>query len=159
MKDIYQILNNYNIKYQKYDHLAVFTIAEADLISKDIPGRQCKNLFLTNNKGTKHYLITIDQDKKVDLKLLAELLQEKSLRFGSPERLYKYLKLTPGSVSPLGLINDENKEVVFLLDEDLLKEEKINLHPNINTATLGIDTKDFKRLIKELGYEIKLIKV
>ncbi len=159
MEDLYQILQQYQIAYDKYEHPAVFTIAEAELLCKDIPGKQAKNLFLTNDKGKKHFLVTISHDKKVDLKQLALVLGEKSLRFASADRLLKYLGLPPGSVSPLGLINDLNREVEFVLDDELLKKDKIYIHPNINTATLGIRTSDFSHLIKSLGYEIKPIQI
>ena len=159
MKDIYQFLKEQNIIYDKYEHPAVFTTKEADLICKDIPGKQAKNLFLTNDKGSKHFLVTIAHNKRVDLKRLSEFLGQKSLRFASAERLLKYLGLTPGSVSPLGLINDSKKEVEFVLDTELASQDKIYIHPNINTATLGIKIKDFKNFLNNLDHTIKLLQI
>ncbi len=159
MPDVYEILKLHSVPYDQYDHPAVFTTAEADRICQDIPGKQCKNLFLTNDKGTKYFLITIGHDKRADLKQLGQLLGQKGLRFASAERLQKYLGLTPGSVSPLGLINDTNKAVEFLIDGELLDQEKIYIHPNINTATLGIRVDDFTKLLQKLGYALKTITV
>ena len=159
MLDVYEVLTNHTIAFEKYEHPAVFTTAEADLVCKLIPGKQCKNLFLTNDKGTKHFLVTIAHDKRADLKQLCQLLNQKGLRFASAQRLQKYLGLTPGSVSPLGLINDTDKAVEFLIDSELLNQEKIYIHPNINTATLGIRVEDFRRLLQSLGYGVTPITV
>lgn len=159
MSDIYEVLNHHNIPYEKFEHPAVFTTAEADLVCQNLPGKQCKNLFLVNDKGTKHFLATIAHDKRADLKQLGQLLGQKGLRFASAQRLQTYLGLTPGSVSPLGLINDKDKAVEFLIDGDLLAQETIYIHPNINTATLAIAIEDFKRLLQALGYTITTITV
>jgi Ala-tRNA(Pro) deacylase len=158
MKDIYIVLEELNIPYERYDHPAVFTVAEAEKAA-NVPGKQCKNLFLTNDKGTKHFLATIPHDKRIDLKALGVLIGQKGLRFASPERLMKYLSLMPGSVSPLGLVNDANHDVEFLLDREQEQEEKIYIHPNINTTTLGIKMEDFKRLLNGLGHTIQVIEM
>ena len=159
MLNVYEVLKNHSIVFEKYEHPAVFTTAEADILCKQIPGKQCKNLFLTNDKGTKHFLVTIAHDKRADLKQLGELLGQKGLRFASAERLQKYLGLTPGSVSPLGLINDTSHDVEFLIDSELLEQERIYCHPNINTATLGIKVEDFSRLLQSLAYKVGPITV
>lgn len=154
MKDIYEVLKHHGIPYEKYEHPAVFTTQEADVVCTNIPGKQAKNLFLTNGKGDRHFLITIAHDKRADLKHLSQRFGQKGLRFASPERLQKYLGLTPGSVSPLGLINDMNKEVAFFIDAELLEHDMLYVHPNINTATVGIKVSDFKKLLESLGREI-----
>ncbi len=141
---VYHCLNNLNISYIVHEHPAVFTVEEAQKFCSDIPGIHCKNLFLRNKKGNKHYLFTLEETKPADLKSLCKKIGETSLSFASPDRLYKYLGLTPGSVSPFGLINDENKEVVFLLDKDLTHSNTINFHPNINTATINLSFADFE---------------
>ncbi len=158
MPDVYEVLRMYQIPFERFDHPAVFTTAEADVVCANLPGKQVKNLFLTNDKGSKHFLVTIAHDKRADLKQLAQLLGQKGLRFASAERLHKYLGLTPGSVSPLGLIHDTNHDVEFLIDSELLDHEKIYIHPNINTATLAITIENFTRLLHELGYEIKTVR-
>lgn len=159
MKDVYAVLKEHDVPYEKYEHAAVFTTAESEALCANVPEKSSKNLFLTNDKGTRHFLVTIAHDKRADLKKLGEYLGERHLRFASAERLKKYLGLTPGSVSPLGLINDTEREVRFLIDEDLLAQEKLYIHPNINTATVAIPTLDFKRLIGSLGYSIQPLEV
>ena len=154
MATIFEVLKKLNIPYEAYEHPAVFTVAEANLIAGIVPGKQAKNLFLTNEKGIHHFLVTLTHDKRADLNKLAAMLGEKRLRFASPERLRKYLDLTPGSVSPLSLINDTEKSVRFVIDADLLAEEKIYVHPNINTATLGMTITDFKKFLATTGHDM-----
>ncbi|OGK60663.1 aminoacyl-tRNA deacylase [Candidatus Roizmanbacteria bacterium RIFCSPLOWO2_12_FULL_37_7b] len=147
MKDIYQILEELGIEYQKYEHPAVYTVEEANEYFAGINTGHSKNLFIRNKKGDKHYLIIIEGLKQVDLIKLTSQLDESRLSLASPERLMKYLELLPGAVSPFGLINDENKEVNIIVDKDLLKFEKLGFHPNINTATLVIDISDLKKFL------------
>jgi Ala-tRNA(Pro) deacylase len=148
MHDIYKILDDLQISYEKYDHPAVFTVAEAALYDRGIDAGKSKNLFLRNVKGDTHYLVVMQADKRLDLQRLATLLNESKLSFASEERLVKYLGLTPGSVSPFGLINNADKSVNVIVDNDLLTYEKLAYHPNINTATLTIATEDLKKFLE-----------
>ena len=157
--NIYGVLKQLNLPYTEYSHPAVFTCEESDVHCKDIPGGKSKNLFLRNKKGDKHYLVTVESAKRADLKQLAELLGENGLSFASPERLMKYLCLTPGSVTLLGLINDTNKEVVVIVDTDLWKHETIQYHPLINTATLVIDRDDVKKFLDWSGQRVIFLKI
>lgn len=153
---IYQILKDLNITYEKYDHPAVFTVEEAEKYKRG-DGVDSKNLFLRNRKGNKHYLVVMSATKRVNLDELAKNLNENDLSFASPERLQKYLGLTPGSVSPFGLINDLEKVVQVLVDNELLKSDKQAYHPNINTATLVISTADFKKFLDWTGNPLAYI--
>lgn len=154
MNDIYTYLTANGITYQKYDHPAVFSVAEAAEKAPNIPGGHTKNLFLRNRKGDKHFLVVIDAYKQADLKKLGELLGEK-LGFASPERLMHYLGVTPGSVTLLGLINDTNSEVVVIIDSQLLEQHTIQCHPLTNTATLSIPQEDIKKFLALRGNEVK----
>lgn len=147
MQDIYQVLQELNISYEKHEHPAVYTTEQADRYYDGIDAGMSKNLFLRNRKGDKHYLVVVESSKKVDLERLGSLLNESKLSFASAERLLKYLGLTAGAVSPFGLINDANKEVFVIVDNDLLKYQKLSYHPNINTATLVISIEDFKKFL------------
>ena len=151
MDNVFDFLKKLNISYEVYNHPAVFTVEESKQHRIGSGFGENKNLFLRNNKGNKHYLITISSSKKLDIDNLAKILGEKSLGFASEERLKKYLNLTPGSVSPFGLVNDANKEVIFVFDRDLLKYNKLGFHPNINTQTVIISTDDFKKFIESTG--------
>jgi len=154
MKDIYQILDNIGIKYDKREHPAVFTCEEADRYYDESMGGKSKNLLLRNKKGTSHYLIILQSDKKLDLKKLESLLGESKLSFASEERMMKYLGLTPGSVSPFGLINDEQKAITVVVDNELWTFPKLHFHPNINTASLVISSEDFKKFLDWCGNKI-----
>ena len=103
---IYDELNKMNIKYEAVEHEPVHTMEDMDRLGLPAKGTLCKNLFLRDAKGKRHFLVTADENAKVDLKALARQLGTSSLSFASEERLEKYLKLKQGSVTPFGLIND-----------------------------------------------------
>jgi Ala-tRNA(Pro) deacylase len=157
MSDIFEVFDELGIEFEKYEHPPVYTVEEADLHRGKLPGGQTKNLFLRNKKGKRHYLLVVAADKKVDLKSLRGVFGEAALSFASEERLKKYLGVEPGSVSPFGLINDSNREVVVVIDQDLLHHDALGFHPNVNTATLIIDKDDFLRFLKHCGNEVRVV--
>lgn len=144
MENVYQVLDSLGIKYKKFEHPVMHTVEDADKLDFKIPGGVNKCLFLRNKKGDKHYLVLLRGTKRLNLNNLEKLLEETRLSFASPERLMKYLKITPGSVSPFGLINDIGKSVTFIVDNELLNHDEIAFHPNINTQTLVLKTEDFR---------------
>ncbi len=150
-------LTKEGIKYKVYEHKPVYTVGEAKRLTGNIPGVHCKNLFLRNRDGKQHYLIVLEEDREVDLRVLSKLIGAKNLSFASEERLYKYLKLEPGSVSPLGLVNDETRHVKVYFDKHLFDAEETAFHPNINTSTIVINTKELINFIEALGYKIQKI--
>ena len=95
----------------------------------------------------------------MDLKALAEYIGSSKLSFGSAERLDKYLGLTQGSVSPLGLLNNEDKSVVMIFDRDLIGNDEVGVHPNENTATLWLKTSDLINIIEENGNQVNIIEI
>ncbi|MDO8625915.1 MAG: prolyl-tRNA synthetase associated domain-containing protein [Candidatus Magasanikbacteria bacterium] len=159
MPDIYEVLRQLNVPYTKYDHPAVFSYEDELRLGVKVPGATSKNLFLKNKKGDKHYLVCLEIEKRADLKKLAALLNESNLSFASPERLQKYLGVTPGSVTLLGLINDINKEVVIIIDNDLWKHDEINCHPLINTASLVFKREDLKKFLDYCGNKIQFLNI
>ncbi|MFZ2154096.1 MAG: prolyl-tRNA synthetase associated domain-containing protein [Candidatus Moraniibacteriota bacterium] len=160
MKDIYKILEELRIDFKEYQHPAVFTVQEAEKHKGDIDGAKIKNLFLRNKKGDKHFLFVTDAFKDIDLRKLSAITGERKLGFASAERLQKYLGLTPGSVSPFGLVNDKDKAVVIFLDKELLeKNDKLNFHPNINTATIQISKDDFFKFLNWAGNKVREIEI
>ncbi len=149
------ILDGMGIGYTRREHPPVFTVEQAEKHWTEIDGAHCKNLFLRNKKGNRHYLVILLSRKQADLRGLNEKLNEDRLSFGSPDRLKKYLGLEPGSVSPFGLINDLQKEVIVIVDQDLRQEERVNFHPNVNTATVGISTADFEKFLAWSGQTVR----
>lgn len=134
-----------------------YTCREADLYTGGLKGAHTKNLFLRNKKGNKHYLVVMEEDKALNVKEFGEKISEKNLSFASPERMMKYLGLTPGSVSLFGIINDTENNVKVYIDEDIMKEEFINSHPNVNTATLVYKVEDMVKFLNKSGNEYDVV--
>jgi len=155
MPDIYQILKKLNIQYTEHKHPAVYTVEEAERFRQGIDALHCKSLFIRNKKGDKNYLVIIRADKRLKLKALQEELKESRLSFASESRLKKYLGVTPGAVSPFGLINDSNQEVMVVIDNDIWRSQKVAFHPNINTITLVIKTTDFKKFLSGVRNQVR----
>ena len=122
-----------------------------------IAGTQCKNLFLRNKKGDRHYLVVVEISKRVDLKDLVKVIGDDRLSFGSPERLLASLGVTPGSVSPFGLLNDADGSVRVLLDQDLRGAERLIFHPNINTASVVVSWADLERFLATRHNSVRLV--
>jgi Ala-tRNA(Pro) deacylase len=154
---VYEVLKTLGIPYTRHEHPPVFTVEQAEQYWTNIEGVHCKNLFLRNKKGNRHYLLIAETSKAVDLRRLNEKLGEDRLSFGSPERLMRLLALEPGSVSPFGLINDRQKEVIVVLDEDLKKAGRVNFHPNVNTATVGLSLQDFEKFLAWTGNTVRYL--
>lgn len=152
MQKIYDTLKDLDITFNEHTHPAVYTSEEAMEYYKDMPGAKVKSLFLRNRKGTQHFLVVLTDAKKADLKELSKILGESQLGFASAERLFKYLQVTPGSVSPLGLVFDEEKHIKVILDEAIMEHDLINTHPNINTNTITMPVSDLKRYIEHTGH-------
>lgn len=152
---VLDVLTNLDISFRRYEHPPVYTVEQAKQHWDAIPGVHCKNLFLRNKKGTCHYLLIMEQSKKAELKTLAQRLGEERLSFASDERLMRYLGLEAGAVSPFGLINDHRREVLVLIDEDVLGADMIYFHPNVNTATIGLSFADFEKFLTYSGQNIK----
>ena len=148
---VFEVLDGLGIAYIRHEHPPVFTVEQAERHWTGIQGAHCKNLFLRNKKGNRHYLVILLSAKQADLRGLNEKLGEDRLSFGSPVRLQNYLGLEPGSVSPFGLVNDRHKEVIVIVDQDLRQAGWVNFHPNVNTATVGISANDFERFLAWTG--------
>lgn len=149
-EEIYNLLNGRNILYEITNHKAVYIMEEIKDIDIPYPLWDAKNLFVRDDKKRNYYLITLRGDKKINLKEFKNKYGLRPLSFASEEDLYKYLKLNPGSVTPLGLLNDEERKVKFYLDLEF-KNELIGVHPNDNTATIWLKTNDLVSLVKEHG--------
>jgi len=155
--DVYAALEGLGIPYQRHAHPAVFTVEQARQYWADMPGMHCKNLFLRNKKGNRHYLVILEHSKKADLKGLARIFGEEALSLASEERLAKHLGLAAGAVSPYGLLNDGEKAVIVVLDSTLGGQGDIYFHPNVNTASVGVSFPDFERFLTWRGNEVRRI--
>lgn len=156
---VYKILNELEINYTRFEHKPVYTVEEVNELDLNIPGMGLKNLFLRNKKGNQHYLVIIEENKRVDLKELSTKIGANALSFASPQRLEKYLDLTPGAVTPFGLINDQDKNVKVILDKSIKLANKVGFHPNVNTATIVINYIDFQKYLDWTGNELLYIEI
>jgi Ala-tRNA(Pro) deacylase len=156
---VYAALDALNISYETYEHPPVFTAEEAALHWAGIRGTQCKNLFLRNKKGNRHYLVILGISKQADLRQLVKFVGDDRLSFGSPERLMNELGLTPGSVSPFGLINDDDASVRVLIDVGLRGAERLIFHPNINTASVVVSWADLDRFLASRGNRVQFAEI
>jgi len=156
---VQEALSALGIPFERHEHPPVATALEADEHWAGIDAAHCKNLFLRNQKGNRHYLVIVQHPKRADLRAVADQIGDGKLSFASPERLMTHLGVTPGSVSPFGLINDASHEVRVFLDQALETADRISFHPNINTVTLVLAFADFQRFLAARGNAVRYITV
>jgi Ala-tRNA(Pro) deacylase len=154
---VYAALDALGIAYDRHEHPAVFNADDASRYWDPIGGTQCKNLFLRNKKGDRHYLVVLEISKRADLKDLVKVVADDRLSFGSPERLMAELGLTPGSVSPFGLLNDADGSVRVLIDQDLRGAERLIFHPNINTASVVVSWADLEKFLATRANPVRIV--
>ena len=116
---VYEALDALGIEYERFEHPAVFNSEDADVHWGPLGGTPVKNLFLRNKKGDRHYLVILGIDKRADLKQLVKIIGDDRFSFGSPERLMDKMGLTPGSVSPFGLLHASSGDIQVIIDDDL----------------------------------------
>ena len=156
---VYATLDALGITYEKYTHPPVFTGEEADEHWAPIPATPVKNLCLRNKRGDRHYLVILEISKQADLRKLVKIAGDDRLSFDSPERLMTTLGVTPGSVSPFGLIHDARQSVRVIVDVDLRGADRLIFHPNINTASVAISGADFERFLVFRGNPVTWVRV
>ena len=150
-------LKEWNIPYTVYTHPPLPTVEVALAYWKDIPeATHCKNLFFRNHKGNRHYLVIFECTKLLNINDLEHKLKQGKLSFASPERMERHLGLSPGSVSPFGLIHDLDHSVYLFIDKDLVDAPFLSFHPNDNTASVVISSVDFLKFLALCGngYEL-----
>lgn len=156
---VYDALDKLKIKYEVVEHEPVHTMEDMDRLGLPEKGTLCKNLFLRDSKGKRHFLVTCDEKKTVDLKSLGRQLGGGNLSFASEDRLEKYLGLKQGSVSPFGLMNDTDHAVEFFIDKDLSKCKSLGIHPLENTATVFLSFKDLDKFLWDLDVDVVKVKL
>ncbi len=144
---VYDFLDAVGVEYQRIDHAPAMTMEVCADIDKALGAAICKNLFLCNRQKTAFYLLMIKDDKVFKTKDISSQIGSSRLSFASPEDMERLLGLTPGSVSVMGLMNDRDKEVKLLIDEDILKAEYFGCHPCVNTSSLKISVRDLTEKI------------
>ena len=157
-QETYDYLTEHGVSYETTEHAAVYNMEELDAVELPYPDRDGKNLFVRDDKKRNYYLITVRGDKRVDLKAFRKEHGLRNLSFASADDLMSIMKLTPGAVSPLGFLNDEERKVTLYLD-DAFGDGLIGIHPNDNTATVWLKSGDLVRIIEEHGNPVNVISI
>lgn len=156
----YDFLDELGISYERIDHEPAMTMEECEEVDRILEATICKNLFLCNRQETNFYLLMIPGDKKFKTRILSKVLGVARLSFANEDYMEKYLDITPGSMSVLGLINDRENKVQLVIDEDVLNGEYIGCHPCINTSSLRLRTKDLmEKIIPNMKHKPIIVKM
>ena len=157
---VYDFLDSLGVTYQRIDHEAAMTMEACEEIDRMLEATICKNLLLCNRQETQFYLLMLPGDKVFKTKDLSAQIGSSRLSFAKAEYMEQYLDITPGSLSVLGLMNDKDKMVRLLIDEDVLTGEYIGCHPCINTSSLRLKTKDLvEKIIPAMEHEPTIVKL
>lgn len=154
-----RLLQDQGVPYERFDHAAVYTCEQSAALLPGIPGAGTKNLFLTESKSGRFFLLMVEDHKRVNFKTLGKVLGLGKLSFAAPEAMMKYLGLEPGSVTIFGLVNDHSRKVEVLIDRDLWDCEKIHCHPLVNTATLVVPVAGIQRFLELSRHDVKLVDI
>ncbi|MEO1814475.1 MAG: prolyl-tRNA synthetase associated domain-containing protein [Acetobacterium sp.] len=155
---VLELLDDAKISYQWVEHEAVYTIDEMKKLN--LPDADCiaKNLFVRDDKKQHFYLVSVQEEKPIDLKKLREIIGSRRLSFASEKDLQEIIGLEKGSVTPFGVLNDKNKRVKVFIDERY-NNRTIAIHPNENTMTLWLKTEALIELLRDHGRSVETIKL
>ncbi|HEY7579727.1 MAG TPA: prolyl-tRNA synthetase associated domain-containing protein [Acetobacteraceae bacterium] len=156
--DLFALFDRLAIEHSTVEHPPFFTVEEGRAWHGKIPGLHCKNLFIKDRKGG-IWLVVMPADKRADLAWLEKALGAPRFSFGRPDLLQEVLALTPGSVTPFGLINDTQRRVSVVLDQEMLDSEWLNFHPLHNAASTTLRSADLLRFIRALGCEPTIVRL
>ena len=155
---VYDFLDSLGVTYQRIDHEAAMTMEACEEIDRTLEATICKNLLLCNRQETQFYLLMLPGDKVFKTKNLSAQIGSSRLSFAKEEYMEQYLDITPGSLSVLGLMNDKDRMVRLLIDEDVLTGEYIGCHPCINTSSLKLYTKDIlEKFLPAVHHEYTIV--
>ena len=154
-----EYLNSMGIQFKIVEHEPAYTTEEADKYIEGHEGVRTKTMFICNKKKTNYYMIIMDDSKRLDMNKFKEIVSEKQMKMASEEALKEKLGIEPGMVSPFGLLNNDEKDVKIYMDKQIITEEIMTFHPNDNTKTLFITTKDLFKYFENIGYEINIIEL
>ena len=154
---LFDLLESKGIEYERFDHIPVYTVVEAERI--DIPNKEkvLKNLFLKDKKG-RYYLVSLNAGKKIDLKKLRSFLSSSHLHFEGEEDLYEVTGLRAGHVTPFGILNTRGFPAVSVFDS-CLEGDIIGVHPMRNDSTVFLEFDDVRKLIEDEGFETLMYEV
>ena len=155
---VYDLLDGLGVEYGRIDHEAAMTMEACVAIDEALEATICKNLLLCNRQCTNFYLLMLPGDKPFKTSRFSKLIGSSRLSFAAPEYMERFLDITPGSLSILGLMNDKEHQVRLYIDEDVLKGEFVGCHPCINTSSLRLRTADLvEKIIPAMGHEMHTV--
>lgn len=150
-EDLFKVLEELGIESETFEHEPVFTVAEGQAVKAKLVGAHTKNLFLKNKRG-ECFLVTMLDDKRLDLKVFEKEMGAGKLSFGSDERLMEYLGVEPGHVTPFAVINESAKDVQVVLDKEMMEYERLNFHPLKNHMTTAIGREGLLKFLEHVGH-------
>jgi Ala-tRNA(Pro) deacylase len=157
--EVEELLATLGITPERHDHAAVYTCEEAERAVPDTGAVHTKNLFLRDKRGRRHVLLVTTCAKSVNLRAFAGQVNVDNLSFASADRLSRYLGVSPGSVTLLGLANDTSRSIEVYFDEDVWNAHRIHAHPLVNTATLVLTHDDVVRFFEHTGHVPKVVRI
>lgn len=152
-------LNELEIDFKIVDHPPVTTTELADKYIEGHDGVRTKSMFLTDRKKKNFYLVILDDYKRLDMDRFKDIVGEKKVKMASENSLMEKMKLPAGTVSPFGLLNNEDHDIKFFMDKEIADEEIMTFHPNTNDKTLFLKTKDLYKYLDNIGYEVNIIEL
>lgn len=152
-------LNELEIDFKIVDHPPVTTTKLADKYIEGHDGVRTKSMFLTDRKKKNFYLVILDDYKRLDMDRFKDIVGEKKVKMASENSLMEKMKLPAGTVSPFGLLNNEDHDIKFFMDKEIVDEEIMTFHPNTNEKTLFLKTKDLFKYLDNIGYEVNIIEL
>jgi Ala-tRNA(Pro) deacylase len=155
-EDLFARLAELGVETTTRRHAPVFTVAESKALRGELPGGHCKSLFLKDKKGAL-WLVVALEDRAIDMKDLRRRIGAATLSFGKAEMLAEVLGVTPGAVTPFGLVNDHEKRVTVVLDSEMMALDRLNYHPLTNEATTTISAEGLLAFIASTGHEARIV--
>ena len=152
-------LDELDIEFKIVEHPPALTTEEADKFIEGHEGVRTKSMFLTDRKKRNFYLVILDDYKRLDMDLFKDIVNEKKIKMASENSLMEKMKLPAGTVSPFGLLNNEDHDIKFFMDKEISDQEIMTFHPNTNEKTLFIKTKDLYKFLYNIGYEVNIIEL
>ena len=152
-------LQELGITFDVVEHPPAFTTEQADSYIEGMEGVRTKTMFLTNKKKTQYYLLIMDDKKRLDMDDFKVQVGADRIRMASLDSLAKKMNLPAGTVSPFGLLNNEEKDIQVYFDKEIIDEERMTFHPNTNEKTIFISTQDLFKFLQDLGYSYQVLEL
>ena len=150
-------LQELGITFDVVEHPPAFTTEQADSYIEGMEGVRTKSMFLTNRKKTQYYLLIMDDKKRLDMDDFKVQVGADRIRMASLDSLAEKMTLPAGTVSPFGLLNNEEKDILVYFDKDIVSEDIMTFHPNTNEKTIFIKSKDLFRFLESIGFTYKFL--